>query len=349
MAEKLAAKKRDFYDLNLEEMEAWCRENGLESYRARQILAWQKRGLESFSEMTDLKKEIRLKLAADFDPIPLFVSQELSSQIDQTKKYLLQLRDKNIIEAVLMHYRYGASLCISTQVGCRMGCSFCASADLGLVRDLTAGEMLAQVALIGKLSGNQIKRVNIMGIGEPLDNYANVVSFIRRLSDPEGLGISPRRVTLSTCCIIDKMLKFIDEYLPITMTISLHAPNQNIRELLMPIARKYRYKDIIEAGEKYARQSKRRITYEYALFSGINDKKEHAWELAANLQGKFCHVNIIPANQVPGIAYRPTPEEGITSFIKLLADKKIKVTRRRELGRDIAAACGQLRRSQENA
>lgn len=341
--------KKDFYSLSLSDLKDWCAKQGLKSYRADQIFAWQKRGLTDFEEMSDISKEIRLRLAQEFEPIPLSVSEEISSAQDETKKYVLGLNDGNIIEAVVMRYRYGYSVCISTQVGCRMRCAFCASSALSFVRNLSVGEMLAQLALINRLNNYEVKRVTIMGIGEPLDNYSNLMEFLKRLNDPKGLNISLRRVTLSTCGIIDKMIKFVNERLYITLSISLHAPNQAIREKLMPIAKKYRFSELIEAGEHYARESKRRITYEYALFAGINDQEKHARELATALRGRNCHVNIIPANEVPGFRFRPSSETKIQRFMQVLEHHGVNVTRRRELGADIAAACGQLRRGYEDA
>lgn len=341
--------KRNFYDLTLPDIRTWCDLYDLEPYRAEQIFAWQKKGLSEFAEFSNLSKEIRSKLDADFDPIPLSVKAEIKSKLDGTVKYLLSLRDGNMIEAVLMQYRYGNAVCISSQIGCRMQCKFCASGGLGLVRNLTPGEMLAQVALINRLSADRTSHVTVMGIGEPFDNYHNLVEFLKRLRDPPGPQISLRRVTVSTCGIIDKMLKFKDENLPITLSVSLHAPNQSLRKSLMPTAEIYPFAKLIDAGEKYARQSGRRITYEYALFAGVNDSKNQALELAAALQGKLCHVNLIAANAVPGLDYRPTSRAGRMSFKQVLEENKIKVTLRRELGTDIAAACGQLRRSHENA
>lgn len=341
--------KQDFYSLSLPDIKAWCEKQGLESYRADQIFTWQKKGLTEFAEMSDISKDIRQRLTQEFDAIPLQVSREISSAQDKTKKYVLALRDGNVIEAVLMRYKYGYSVCISTQVGCRMRCAFCASSALSFVRNLSAGEMLAQVALINRLNNSEVKRVTIMGIGEPFDNYANLVEFLKRLNDPKGLNISLRRVTLSTCGIIDKMLEFVNECLYITLSVSLHAPNQGIREKLMPTAKKYRFPDLINAGEHYARKSGRRITYEYALFSGINDQEKHAQELATALRGRNCHVNIIPANEVPGFPFRPSSETTIQRFMQVLEQNGVNVTRRRELGADIAAACGQLRRSYEGA
>ncbi|HHU08185.1 MAG TPA: 23S rRNA (adenine(2503)-C(2))-methyltransferase RlmN, partial [Clostridiaceae bacterium] len=333
----------------LNDIKTWCADQGLEGYRADQIFAWQKKGLIDFEEMSDISKDTRLLLAQGFEPIPLKVSKEIASTQDGTKKYVLGLNDGNIVEAVLMRYRYGYSVCISTQVGCRMRCTFCASSALSFERNLSVGEMLAQVALINRINQGKVKRVTIMGIGEPFDNYSNLVEFLRRLNDPKGLNISLRRVTLSTCGIIDKMIKFVNECLYITLSISLHAPNQEIREELMPIAEKYQFSDLIEAGEYYRRESKRRITYEYALLAGINDQEKHALELATALRGRNCHVNIIPANEVPGFQFRPSSETTIQRFMQVLEHHGINVTRRRELGTDIAAACGQLRRSHEDA
>ena len=339
----------DFYSLTLQDLYNWCEQQNLESYRAEQIFNWQKKGISDFDQLSNIDKQTRSLLAADFDPSPLQLREEYSSRLDNTKKFVFSLRDGNIIESVLMEYRFGYSVCISSQAGCRMQCRFCASAGQGFGRDLTVGEMLAQVALINKMCDYGVKRVTVMGIGEPFDNYDNLVEFLKRLRDPTGLHISLRRVTVSTCGLVDKMIKFIDENLPITLSVSLHAPNQVIRKKLIPIAVKYPYRQLIDAGEKYAVSSGRRITYEYALFAGINDQDKHAEQLAAVLRDKLCHVNLIAANVVPGLYFRSASDTRIQSFKKVLEANNINVTLRRELGSDIAAACGQLRRSVENA
>ena len=338
---------RNFYDLTLNDWQEWVRTSGLPAYRAAQIHQWTARGISDVNEMTNLPKSLRDMITDNFIIDSLHLEYKLVSKIDGTAKYIYRLADGNVIESVLMKYHYGQSVCISSQAGCRMGCTFCASTGAGFGRSLSHGEMLAQVASIARDSGERVGHVVIMGIGEPLDNYDNLITFLRRANDPQGLNISMRHISVSTCGLVPEMLKFTDEGLPVTLSISLHAPNDQIRRLLMPIARRYSYDELLAACRRHAEVSGRRISFEYSLFSGVNDQPEHAAELAARLRGMLCHVNLIPANEFAGGSHRQSSQQAVRDFLARLTDAGINATVRRELGSDIMAACGQLRRSIE--
>lgn len=335
------------YDMDQADWIAFVEEQGYPAYRAGQIEAWLSRGVSRPDEMTDLPKAMREKLADTFCFEGLVLAEKQPSVLDETTKYVFRLADQNVIESVLMRYHYGYSVCISSQAGCRMGCSFCASTGAGFGRNLTDGEMLAQVSLIAKDCGQRIGHVTIMGIGEPLDNDDAVIRFIRRINRPDGLNIGLRHVSVSTCGLVPKMIKFTKEGLPVTLSVSLHAPNDSIRCQLMPVAKLYRMDEILDACRYHTEQTGRRITFEYALFSGINDRPEHADELAKRLKGMLCHVNLIPANAFSGGLYKPSSRPTVEAFQDRLVRKGINATIRRALGSDIMAACGQLRRRME--
>lgn len=336
--------KAYFYDYDLQDWQAWCQHKGLPRYRAGQILAWSKQGPQSFAEFTNLSKELRAMLAEEFYLSEFKIYQRLVSSEDDLSKYLFQLADRNIIETVYMGYNYGASVCISSQVGCRMACDFCASAPLGLVRNLTSGEMLAQVIKVNKTESRRVSNIVIMGIGEPLDNFEEVVKFIRQVNDPAGLNISMRKISLSTCGLIPGIKRLAQEELPITLALSLHAPNQALREQLMPIAKSYPLEEILAAVDDYYRQTGRRISYEYALFSEVNDSLTHAKQLADLVKQHPGHVNLIPANTVEGKTYTRTFDRALKSFHAYLLAHGVNATIRKSLGNDVMAACGQLRR-----
>ncbi len=336
--------KRYIYDLNLREWQAWMQEHDLPAYRAGQISQWLARGARSIDDMSDLPKDLRALIADSFIIEGLVLEQKLQSKLDDTAKYIFRLADGNIIESVLMHYHYGYSVCISSQAGCRMGCTFCASAGAGFGRSLTAGEMLAQVALIARDCENRIGHVVVMGIGEPFDNYEQLVLFLHRINDPRSLNIGMRHISVSTCGLVPEMLKFTDEGLPVTLSVSLHAPNDTIRRQLMPVARRYDYGQLMAACRRHVNRTGRRISFEYSLFSGINDRPEHAAELAAQLKGLMCHVNLIPANEIDGGRYQQSRQTAVQIFQDRLTRSGVNATVRRELGSDIMAACGQLRR-----
>ncbi len=332
------------YDAGAEEMREWVATKGYPSYRAAQIMEWIPKGISSFDQMTNLPAELRTALSADFHADGLRILARLESASDGTVKFVLGLKDGNVIECVLMRYRHGNSLCISSQAGCRMRCSFCASSAAGFGRSLTPGEMLAQVLLVSAQIGERISNVDVMGIGEPLDNYDNLVAFLRAANDPAKSGIGMRHIVVSTCGLVDEMIKLSGEGLPVTLSISLHAPNDTIRRQLMPITSKYGMDRLLAACREYVRVTGRRITFEYILIAGANDQPEHAAELAGRLRKMLCHVNLIPANEFEGCGYRRSPARSVSAFRKVLEDAGINVTVRRELGGDIAAACGQLRR-----
>ena len=328
------------------EITDWARENGFPAFRGKQIFEWIHRGAD-FDGMTNLPKDMREKLKASAVAQPVTVQLHRESALDGTVKFLYALWDGNCVEGVLMQYKYGMSLCISTQVGCRMGCRFCASTLEGRVRDLTAGEMLGEILCANRfLSGEEqkVSHVVLMGSGEPLDNYGEVIRFLRLLREEDGIRLSLRNVSLSTCGIVPKMYALAEEDLPVTLCVSLHAPNDEIRRMTMPIAYTWSIREILEACRNYVRKTGRRIIFEYALSEGLNDSEENARELAERLRGLQCHVNLIPLNTVEERDLKGVSEERVRRFMQTLKDCRISVTRRREMGDDIEGACGQLRR-----
>lgn len=339
--------RRDLYDLTYDELAAWMAEHGQPAYRTGQVFRWLARGAAGTEAMTDVSKELRAALDAEFRLDALDEERRLVSADDSTAKYVFRLPDGNVIESVLMKYHHGHSVCISSQAGCRMGCSFCASTGAGFGRDLTAGEMVAQVARIGADCGARIANVVVMGIGEPFDNYAQLVRFLRLANDPRGLGIGMRHISVSTCGVVPRMLDFTDEGLPVTLSVSLHAPNDEIRRRLMPVARSFPIEDLLDACRRHVERTGRRISFEYSMFQGVNDRPEHARELARRLRGLQCHVNLIPANEFAGGTYRRSRPEAVRAFQEILLGEGVNATVRRELGTDIEAACGQLRRRLE--
>lgn len=338
--------KVDLKTLDFQEMKAEMAKIGEKPFRAGQIYQWIHEKLaDSPQEMTNLSKNLRDTLAEHYDCTCLSVVEVLTSQIDGTQKYLFKLADQNVIESVLMRYKHGNSVCISSQVGCKMGCRFCASTIGGWTRNLTAAEMLDQIYRIQKLSGERVSNVVVMGTGEPLDNYDNILKFFQMLTDEHGLNISQRNITVSTCGIVPKMKQLADEQLQITLALSLHASNQAKRCELMPIANKYSLGEVIDACQYYFEKTGRRITFEYSLVGGVNDKKEDADELAALIKPLNCHINLIPVNPIKERDYVQSQKKVIDNFKNKLEKCGINVTIRREMGRDINGACGQLRKS----
>ncbi len=336
----------DIKSLYLDELVAEMKKINQPSFRAKQIYEWMHSKLVySYDEMTNLSKELRNMLKEQYPLTALEVVDSIVSQKDGTVKYLFRLSDDRVIESVLMKYHHGNSVCISSQVGCRMGCTFCASTIGGRERDLSASEMLDQIYRIQALSGERVSNVVVMGTGEPLDNYDNLVRFIRILSDSSGLNISARNVTVSTCGIPDKMRLFAEEGLPVTLALSLHAPNSQIRQKLMPIAKQYELSEVMAAFRYYYERTGRRLTVEYSLIGGLNDEQEHAMELSRLLKGYNCHVNLIPVNPIKERSYVQSDSNKIQKFKNILEKNRINVTIRREMGSDINAACGQLRKS----
>ena len=343
-------KKQDnppsIYSLQLDELKQWLEDNGEKAFRATQIFEWlYEKRVSSFEEMTNLSKNLRTKLEEAFTLTTLNTLVQQTSK-DGTIKFLFELQDGYSIETVLMRHDYGNSVCVTTQVGCRIGCTFCASTLGGLKRNLEAGEFVAQVVKVQQAldkTNERVSSVVIMGIGEPFDNYDNMMSFLRIINHDKGLNIGARHITVSTSGIIPKIYKFADEKLQINFAISLHAPNTELRSKLMPINRAYKLPKLMEAVKYYVDKTGRRITFEYGLFGGENDQVEHALELAALIKDLKCHVNLIPVNYVPERDYVRTPREQIDLFEKTLKEQGINVTTRREQGHDIDAACGQLR------
>ncbi len=337
--------KIDLRSLTLEKLTLEMAKIGEKPFRAKQIFEWlHGRQAESFDEMTNLSKDLRQKLSEGYRISNLKIVEKLVSKEDNTIKYLFDIGDNTIIESVFMSYSYGNSVCVSSQAGCRMKCSFCASTVDGLERNLLSGEIAGQIYKIQKDTGKRVSNVVIMGSGEPLDNYDNVIDFLNIINHEKGLGIGMRHITLSTCGLVDKIYELMELKLQITLAISLHAPNDEIRQKLMPVAKKYSIDRLIGAAKKYADVTKRRVTYEYSLIKGVNDSKENARELASRLHGTMCHVNLIPINDVKENNYIRSTDESIKSFASVLEENSIEVTVRRRLGSDINAACGQLRK-----
>ena len=340
------SEKTDIKSMDLEELKTFFSDMGEKAFRAKQVYEWlHVRQVESFEEMTNLSKTLRERLDETCRIITLRKEQVQISKLDGTRKYLFLLEDGNVIESVLMKYKHGNSVCISSQVGCRMGCRFCASTLDGLVRGLAPAEMLDQIYQIGKDIGERISNVVVMGTGEPMDNFDNLVKFITLLTDENGLHISQRNITVSTCGIVPNMYKLADEGLQITLALSLHAPNDEKRRELMPIANKYSIEQIMEACRYYLKQTGRRISFEYSLVKGVNDTQECAEQLSGLLHGMNCHVNLIPVNPIKERDYRQSEKQAIAAFKNKLERNGINVTIRREMGRDIDGACGQLRKS----
>jgi 23S rRNA (adenine2503-C2)-methyltransferase len=337
--------KIDLLDMERPEMAEAVAALGEKPFRARQLWKWLYAGVLNFELMTDLSSAFRSRLMENHVAGGLtLVGKQVSSQ-DETTKFLFSLQDGNLVESVLMRYRYGLSACISTQVGCRMGCAFCASSPLGLVRNLTIGEMTGQVLLMMQAGGERIGHVVLMGIGEPFDNYGNVMSLLHRLNREDTLAISHRKLTVSTCGMVPAILRFAGEGIPVNLSVSLHAPTQELREQVMPIAKKWPLPELLDACWKYVDITGRRITFEYALVRGWNDSPAQARMLAALCRNRLCHVNLIPVNPVPGTSFKQGTMAGIHSFAHILEENGIAATIRRELGSDIEAACGQLRRT----
>ena len=335
----------DYRNLTYDEIQDYLVEIGEKKFRAKQIFKWIHRGVEEFHEMTDLSITLREKLEINGYVGNMEVEIKQESANDGTIKYLMHLKDGNMIECVLMRYSYGNSICISTQAGCSMGCSFCASTIGGKNRDLTSGEMIGQILKVQRDAGVEISNIVLMGSGEPLDNLKNVLKFFKIVNHPEGINIGMRHITLSTCGLVPEIINLADMNLQITLAISLHAPNDEIRKRLMPIANRYSYDELLNACNYYIEKTNRRITFEYALIDGVNDRKEQAKELSIKLKGMLCHVNLIPINKVKEREYEKSQKARIEEFKQVLLINGIETTVRRELGSDIDAACGQLRRS----
>ena len=337
--------KKDIVSYNYEELVQELEKLGEKAYRGRQIYAWiHEKCADSFEEMTNLPKTLRERLAGEYEIARMEAAAVQSSRIDSTEKFLFVLSDGIRIESVLMRYRYGNSVCVSSQAGCRMGCRFCASTIDGLERNLTPSEMLRQSYQIQKITGQRVSNVVVMGSGEPLDNYDNFVKFIHMLSDEHGLHISQRNITVSTCGIVPAMKRLAGEGLQITLALSLHGSSQEKRKRLMPVANRYELNDVMEACDYYFRKTGRRITFEYSLVADVNDSDEDVRELSGLLGGRNCHLNLIPVNPVEERGMKRPDSKKVCEFENKLEKNGINVTIRRERGSDIDGACGQLRR-----
>ena len=329
------------YDKLLEEMDSI----GEKAFRGRQIYDWLHGKLaDDFNGMTNLSKELRKKLDDNYEIREVAMVDRQISKKDPTEKFLFRLCDGNVVESVLMRYDYGNSVCISSQVGCRMGCRFCASTIGGLIRNLTPSEMLGQIYRIQKITGGRVSNIVVMGTGEPLDNYDNFLTFIHMVSDEHGLNISQRNITASTCGIVPGMKKLAGEGLQITLALSLHGSSQEKRQRLMPVANKYDLEEVLNACDYYFAKTGRRITFEYSLVSGVNDQDEDVKELSRILKRRNCHLNLIPVNPIKERQYEKPSRKNALEFKNKLEKNGINVTIRRERGSDIDGACGQLRR-----
>ncbi len=318
---------------------------GLPAFRTKQIFKWlHQYGCSSFDEMTNISKALRGQLEERFYIGSCYVEDKYVSSIDGTVKYLFRLHDGEYIESVIMKYKYGYTICVSSQVGCKMGCTFCASAIAGFKRNLTAGEIEAQLIAAQKDMNIKISHIVLMGIGEPLDNFDNLIDFLNNVNNPDGLNISMRNITVSTCGIVPNIYRLIDYNLQLTLTVSLHAPNDNIRSRTMPVSRKYSIDELLSACKVYAEKTGRRVSFEYTLIKGVNDSAENAKELSLRLKGMLCHVNLIPVNDVKESGNISCSREEILKFQNILKRNGINATIRRTLGADINASCGQLRR-----
>lgn len=338
------SEKTDIRSLTYEKLQEFVKSLGEPSYRADQIFFWlHKKLVDSFDEMTNLSKGLRERLKEECILKDLKIKTVQESAIDGTRKYLFELYDGNTIESVFMKYNFGNSVCVSSQVGCDMGCKFCASTVNGCARNLSASEVLGQVYEIQKDTRERVSHVVVMGMGEPLLNYRSIVDFVRILSHENSLNISQRNITISTCGIVPAIEKLSRESLKITLALSLHAPNDGIRKQIMPVAGKYSMEDIFKACGTYFENTGRRVTFEYCLIGGVNDSKECAKELSGKLKGMGAHVNLIPVNPTES-NFSPSSEKSIETFKEILENAGIAVTKRREMGRDIDGACGQLKR-----
>ena len=316
---------------------------GVPPYKAKQIYKWIRRGETDPYKMTDQSIALREKMKNEYNITWPNVYKKFASSLDETVKYLIKLSDGNIVETVLMSYEHGYSICISTQVGCRMGCRFCASTMDGLIRSLTPSEIEGQVRAVSDDSGKRISSIVVMGIGEPMDNYDNLVAALRALNNPDGMGIGIRHITVSTCGLPEGIKRLTEENLPVTLALSLHAPTDEIRKTIMPAAKMATIEELLELTDRYAEKTGRRVTFEYALIRGVNDSIKCAEELGSLLSGRLCHVNLIEANPVPGRDFKRGANK--REFVNILSRYNVTATVRRELGKDISASCGQLKKS----
>ncbi len=336
---------KDIKSLNEEELKTEMKSLGEPAFRAGQIFSWlHEKKVNSFEEMTNLSKDLRNKLSENYEITALSEVRSLRSS-DGTVKFLYKLKDGQVIESVLMSYRHGYSICVSSQVGCRMGCMFCASTIDGLVRNLTPSEILEQVYEAERSCNVTISNIVIMGSGEPMDNYDNVIKFIRLISDEKGKNLSVRNITLSTCGLVPGIRKLAEEGLPVTLALSLHAPEDELRKTIMPVAKAFSIKEVLDACDYFFEKTSRRVTFEYSMIDGVNDSPKRAEQLARLAKGRNCHVNLIPVNKIKERNFVRSADDNVAKFKNILEKNRINVTIRRSMGTDIDAACGQLRRS----
>lgn len=336
-------------DLTYNELETAIVSVGEPKFRAEQLFKWFSLGVTDYDRMTNISNFTKQKLLAEYSVANVNIFKKFASKVDETVKYLIQLNDGSIVESVAMKYKHGISLCLSTQVGCNMGCRFCASTIGGKQRDLTAGEILGQAALLQADLGERISNIVLMGIGEPLDNYDNVVRFLQNVNHKKGMNIGYRHISLSTCGLVDKIDRLAEEEFPITLSVSLHAPNDLIRNMIMPVNKKYNVETLMECCRRYIAKTGRRISFEYILIDGVNDSERCAAELAKLTRGMLCHINLIPANFVPESGFSSSSRKNVRAFVSALEALRVNATVRRTLGADIEASCGQLRRNEMNS
>lgn len=337
----------DIKSLNLLELQEFVTKNNMPKFRAKQILSWLNHGVTNFDQMNNIPKELREKLKTICYISVANIEKKLVSRYDNTVKYLFKLYDGEYVESVVMSYHHGYTICISTQVGCKMGCTFCATGKSGYSRDLTASEMISQIQSAQNDLNVRISNVVLMGMGEPLDNFSNVTRFLSLVSSEDSLNIGMRHISLSTCGVVPKIYELADLKLQITLSVSLHAPNDELRSKTMPINKVYNIDALLKACDYYIKKTNRRISFEYAMIDGVNDFNENAEELAKKLSGMLCHVNLIPVNSVDGTSYRKSNKKRLETFVKILEEHGIAATVRRTLGSDINASCGQLKRNFE--
>ncbi|MBQ7115880.1 MAG: 23S rRNA (adenine(2503)-C(2))-methyltransferase RlmN [Clostridia bacterium] len=337
--------KKDIASMNFEELSAEFKEMGLPKFRATQVYDWlHKKCVASFEEMTNISKDLIAKLNDNFVIFSCTIEKKLVSRYDNTVKYLYSLPDGEYLECVVMDYKYGHTICVSTQVGCKMGCAFCASGIGGFKRQLAPSEILSQIYTAQRDLGLRISRIVLMGMGEPLDNFDNVMRFLELVSDEKGLNIGMRHISLSTSGIVPRIYDLLERNLQLTLSVSLHAPNDEIRSKIMPVNKSWNVDELLKACKIYGDKTSRRISFEYAMMKGVNDTPECARELGRKLKGVLCHINLIPANEVPEKGHERSSDNDIVKFKEILEKSGHTVTIRRTLGSDINASCGQLRR-----
>ena len=334
----------DILSMTLAELSKAFSSMNIQKFRSKQVYEWlHKHLVSSYDEMSNIPKNLREELSAEFPLYNCSIARKQVSKIDGTVKYLFELHDGDFVESVVMKYKYGYTICVSSQVGCKMGCAFCASTLGGFKRSLNAGEILSQLYRAQKDIGERISHIVLMGMGEPLDNFDNVMRFLALISDEKGLNISMRNISLSTCGIVPKIEDLLNKKMQLTLSISLHAPSNELRNKIMPINKKYDVDELLGMCRRYASETSRRISFEYSMLSGVNDSDECARLLSSKLKGILCHVNLIPVNEVAESPFKPSTPERIEKFVSILSSNGINVTVRRTLGSDIDASCGQLR------